>query len=109
MVKDRGLTLLDLEKRSQYSSDSTTSGQCFNEQENPAVGTPVSDADDQLGEMSSSIPPVDPEVLTLKHSNFLSHLLIEKVDLAEFTHGGSHYHAVFLMPATDGPQIGFWG
>ena len=41
MTENRGLTLLDLKKRSEYSSVTTTSGECLEEQETPAVPTPV--------------------------------------------------------------------
>ena len=40
MAENRGLTLLDLKKRSQYSSVTTTSGECSDGQETPAVFTP---------------------------------------------------------------------
>ena len=39
------------------------------------------DADDQLSEIASSIPPVDPSCVELKHSTFLAQLLLEEVDL----------------------------
>ena len=39
------------------------------------------DADDQLSEIASSIPPVDPSCVELKHSAFLAQLLLEEVDL----------------------------
>ena len=39
------------------------------------------DADDQLSEIASSIPPVDPSCVGLKHSAFLAQLLLEEVDL----------------------------
>ena len=102
MAENRGLTLLDLKKRSEYSSVTTTSGECSDEQETPAVSTPLADADDRLSGIASAIPPVDPEVLTLKHSAFLGQLLMNEVDLGESTHGGSHDHAVFSIQATDG-------
>ena len=38
-------------------------------------------ADDQLSEIASSIPPVDPSCVELNHSAFLSQLLLEEVDL----------------------------
>ena len=63
----------------------------------------MADADDRLSDIASAIPPVDPEVVTLKHSAFLAQLLMDEVDLGESTHGGSHDHAVFSMQATDGP------
>ena len=103
MADHRGLTLLDLKTRSEYSSVTTTSGECSDEQETPAVSTPLADADDRLSDIASAIPPVDPEVVTLKHSAFLAQLLMDEVDLGESTHSGSHDHAVFSMQATDGP------
>ena len=39
------------------------------------------DADDQLSEVASSIPPVDPSCVELKHSAFLAQLLRDEVDL----------------------------
>ena len=103
MAENRGLTLLDLKKRSAYSSVSTTSGECFDEHETVAVPTPVDDGGDHLSEIVSSIPPVDQEELTLKHNAFLAQLLMENVDLGECTLGGSDDPAVFSMQAGDGP------
>ena len=40
MAENRGLTLLDLKQRSEYSSVTTTSGECANEQETRAVPRP---------------------------------------------------------------------
>ena len=37
MAENRGLTILKLKKRSEYSSVTTTSGECSDEQETPAV------------------------------------------------------------------------
>ena len=39
------------------------------------------DADDQLSEIASTIRPVDPSCVELKHSSFLAQLLLEEVDL----------------------------
>ena len=39
------------------------------------------DADDQLSEIASTIPPVDPSCVELKHSAFLAQQLLEVVDL----------------------------
>ena len=39
-------------------------------QETPAVSTPLAHADDRLSDIASVIPPVDPEMVTLKHSAF---------------------------------------
>ena len=61
------------------------------------------DAADRLSEIANPIPPVHPEVLTLKQSAFLAQLLMDEVDLGESTHSGSHDHAVFSMQATYGP------
>ena len=102
MAENRGLTLVDLKNRSEYSSVTTTSGECSDEQEKPAISTPLADADDHLSDIASAIPPIDPEVVTLKHSTFLAQLLMDEVDLGESTHGGSRDHAVFSMQATDG-------
>ena len=63
MPKNRGLILPDLRKRSEYSSVTTTSGECADEQDNPAVSTPLADADDRLRDIASAIPPVAPEVV----------------------------------------------
>ena len=103
MAENRGLSLLDLKKRSEYSSITTMSGECSDEQETPAVSTPLADADDRLSDIASAIPLVDPETVTLKHSAFLAHLLMQEMDLGESTHSGSHDYAVFSMQATDGP------
>ena len=54
------------------------------------------------GVVASAIPPVNPELLTLKHSTFLEQLLMVEVNLGEFTPSGSQDHTVFSMRATDG-------
>ena len=64
---------------------------------------PLAESDDRLSDIASAIPPVDLEVVTLKHSAFLAQLLMDEVDLGESTHGGSHDHAGFPMQPTDGP------
>ena len=56
MAENRALTLLDLKKSSEYSSVTTTSGECSDEQETPAVSTPLADADDRLSDIASAIP-----------------------------------------------------
>ena len=103
MAQNRGLTLLDLKKRSEYCSVTTTSGECSDEQRTPAISTPLADADDSLNDIASGIPPVDQEVVTQKHGAFVARLLMDEVDLGESTHGESHDHAAFSMQATDGP------
>ena len=103
MAANTGLTLLVPKKRSEYSSVTITSGECTDEQETQIVYTPLAEADDHLSEIASAILPVNPEVLTLKHSAFLAQLLVDEVDLSESTTSGSQDHAVFSMRATDGP------
>ena len=56
MAQNRGLTLLDLKKRSYYSSVTTTSGESSDEQETPAVSTPLADADDHLSDIAVLYP-----------------------------------------------------
>ena len=73
------------------------------ESEALAVPTPLADAEKYLSEITSAIPPVDLEVLTLKHNAFLARLLMDEVDLGESTPGGYHDDAGFSMQATDGP------
>ena len=94
MAENRGLTLVEIKKRSEYSLVITTSGECSDEQETPAVSTALADVDDRLSDIASAIPPVDPEVLTLKHSVFIVQLLMAQVDLGESRHVGSHDQAV---------------
>ena len=103
MAENRGLPLLDLKKRSEYTTVTTRSGECSVEQETPAVSTPLADADDRVSDDASAITRIDPEVVTLKHSAFLTQLLMDEVDLGESTHGGSHFHAVLSMQDEDGP------
>ena len=99
LAENRGLTLLDLKKRCEYSSFTTTGGECSDEQETPAVSTPSAYAEDRLSEIANAIPPV----LTRKHSAFLAQVLMDEVDLSDSTPGGSHHDAVLSMRAIDGP------
>ena len=108
MAENRGLTLLDLKKRSEYFSVITTSGECFNEHETPTVPTPLADTDDHLSEIASSILPVDPEVLTLRHRAFPAQLLMEEEDLGETTPSRSHDQAVFSMRTRWPRRSGTW-
>ena len=48
MAENRGLTLLHLKKTSEYSSVTSTSGECSDEQGTPAVCTPLADAEEPL-------------------------------------------------------------
>ena len=81
MAGNGGISLLDLKKRSEYSSVTTTSGERYDDQETLAASPPMADARDNVSEIASSIPPVNSDVLTLKHSTFLAQLLMEEVDL----------------------------
>ena len=101
MAPDGAFTLLGLKERSEYSSVTTTSDECSDEQETPPVSTPLVDADDHRSEIDSAIPPVSPEVLTLKDSAFPAQLLLDEVGLADSGRNGSHDHTVFSMRALE--------
>ena len=103
MAKNRGLTLHDLKKRSsEYPWVTTTSNESYDEVETAAISPPMADADDHLSEIAIAIPPVDSEVLNLKHSAFLAQLLLEEVDL-ESTSAMSYDHIVLSMRLFDSP------
>ena len=67
MAENCGLTLLDLKKRSEYPLVTTTSAESYDEFETPAVSPALDDADNRLSEIASAIPPVNLEMLTVKH------------------------------------------
>ena len=79
MAENRGLTLSDLIKRSPGHLSATLTG-CESPDGylEPAAVKEV--ADDQLSEIASAIPPVDPSSVELKHSAFLAQLLLEEVN-----------------------------
>ena len=80
VAENRGLTLLDLKKRSPEHTSATLTGcEPYDDELEPAISG--EDADDQLSEIASSIPPVHPSCVDLKHSAFLAELLLEEVDL----------------------------
>ena len=80
MAENRGLTLYDLKNRSpEHLSATLTTCESPNDYLEPAAVK--EDADDQLSEIASTIPPVDPSCVDLKHSAFLAQLLLEEVDL----------------------------
>ena len=59
MSENRGLTLLGLKKRSPEHTSATLTGcESYNDKLEPAIVR--EDADDQLSEIASSIPPVGP-------------------------------------------------
>ena len=80
MAENRGLTLSDLKNRSpEHLSATLTAFESPDGYLEPAAVK--EDADDQLSEIASIIPPVDPSCLDLKYSAFLAQLLLEEVDL----------------------------
>ena len=71
MAENRGLTLEDLKNQSPDQNSATLTGyECYDEELVPAIVR--EDADDQLSEVASSTPPVDPSCVDLKHSPFLA-------------------------------------
>ena len=80
MAENRGLTLSDLKKRSSEHLSATLTG-CESPDGYLEPAAVKEDADDQLSEIASTIPPVDPSCVELKHSAFLAQLLLEEVDL----------------------------
>ena len=80
MAENRGLTLFDLKNRSPEHNSATLTG-CESHDDNLEPAAVKEDADDQLSEIASSIPPVDPNRVELKHSAFLAQLPLEEVDL----------------------------
>ena len=79
-AEDRGLTLSDLRKRSPEHLSTTLTG-CKSPDGYLEPAGVKEDADDQLSEIASNIPPVDPSCVELKHSAFFAKLLLEEVDL----------------------------
>ena len=79
MAESRGLTLFDLKKRSPEHVSTTLTGSESPDTDLEPAAVRV-DEDDQLSEIASTIPPVDP-LKHLKHSAFLAQLLLEEVDL----------------------------
>ena len=80
MAENRGLTLSDLKNRSLEHLSATLTG-CESPDGYLEPAAVKEDADDQLSEIASTIPPVDPSCVDLKHSAFLAQLLLEEVDL----------------------------
>ena len=80
MAENRGLTLSDLKNRSPEHLSATLTG-CESPDGYLEPAAVKEDADDQLSEIASTIPPVDPNCVDLKHSAFLAQLLLEEVDL----------------------------
>ena len=80
MAENRGLILSDLKKRSPEHLSATLTG-CESPDGYLEPAAVKEDADDQLSEIGSNIPPVDPSCVQLKHSAFLAQLLLQEVDL----------------------------
>ena len=80
MAENRGVALSDLKKRSREHLSATLTG-CESPDGYLEPGAVKEDADDQLSELASTIPLVHPSCVELKHSAFLSQLLLEEVDL----------------------------
>ena len=80
MAENRGLTLSDLKNPSPEHLSATLTG--FESPDGYLEPAAVKeDADYQLSEIASTIPPVVPSCVDLKHSAFLAQLLLEEVDL----------------------------
>ena len=80
MAENRGLTLFDLKERSPEHLSATLSG-CESPDGDLQPAALKENADDQLSQIASSIAPVHPSCVELKHSAFLAELLLEEVDL----------------------------
>ena len=80
MAENRGLTLSDLKERSPEQLSATLTG-CESPDGDLEPAAVKEDADDQLSEVASSIPLVDPSCVELKYSAFLAQLLLAEVDL----------------------------
>ena len=79
MAEDLGLPLSDLKRRSPEHLSATLTG-CESPDGYKEHAPVKEDADDQLSKIASTIPPVDPSCVELKHSAFLAQLLLEEVD-----------------------------
>ena len=80
MAENRGLTLSDLKKRSPEHLSATLI-ECESPDGYLEPAAVKEDADDQLFEIASTIHPVDPRCVELKHSAFHAQLLLEEVEL----------------------------
>ena len=80
MVENGGLTLSNVKNRSSEHVSATLKG-CESPDGYLQPAAVKEDADDQLSEIASTIPPVDPSCVDVKHSAFLAQLLLEEVDL----------------------------
>ena len=83
MAENRGLTLSDLKNPSPEHLSATLIG-CESSDGYLEPAAVKEDADDQLSEIASTMPPVDPSCVELKHSAFLAKLLLEEVRKSAF-------------------------
>ena len=79
-AENRGLSLSDLKKRSPEHLSATLTG-CESPDGYWEPSAVKEDADDQLSDIASTIPPVDLSCVELKHSAFMAQLLLEEVHL----------------------------
>ena len=80
MAENRGLTLCDCKKRPPKHISATLTG-CESPDGYLEPAAVKEDADDQLSEIASTIPPVGPSCVELKQCAFLAQLLLEEEDL----------------------------
>ena len=80
MAENPGLTLSDLKERSPEHLSATLTG-CESPDGDLQPAAVKEDADYQLSKIASTISPVDPCCVEVKHSAFVAQLLLEKVDL----------------------------
>ena len=89
MAENRSLTLSDLKTRSpEHLSAALTGCESLDGYLGPAAVR--EDADNKLSEIASTIPPVNPSCVDLKHSAFLAQLLLEEVDLESTSEPAPH-------------------
>ena len=80
MAENRGLTLFDLKNRSPEHLSATLTG-CESHDDDLEPAAVKKDDDDKRSEIASSLAPVGPRCVELKHSAFLAQLLLKEVDL----------------------------
>ena len=104
MAENRGLNLSDLKKRSPEHLSATFTG-CESPDGDLEPAAVKEDADERLSEIASSIHPVDPSCVELKHSALLAQLLLEEVDLESTSEPTSPVgKPVLHMPVAQSPD-----
>ena len=88
MAENRALTLSDLKNQSPEHLSATLTG-CESLDGCLEPAAVKEDADDQLSEIASTLPPVDPSCVDLRHSAFLAQLLLQEVDLESTSESAS--------------------